>query len=134
MADQTKGEDIAPATSGTYITITTLINIKGRVFKPNEQYCYSTTLDILLGCGCGGKPKQSVKHYRVRLDNVFYDIPFTFVTETTTPIACEDQNFRNRIQYIGNRTIDGKWIDDYNPYRLNPDPIEIAKAANNIPM
>lgn len=133
MSELTHGETISPL-SGKNITVTTLVNIKGRIFKPNEQYCFEDIVTTLVGCGCGGKPKQEVKNYRVKLDNIFYDIPQQFAVETTVPITCEDQDFRARIQFIGNRTIDGKYIQNYNPYRLNPDPLEIAKAANNIPM
>ncbi|MEO7397231.1 MAG: hypothetical protein ABIW84_01570 [Ilumatobacteraceae bacterium] len=130
----THGNAVANADGGKYITITTLVSLKGRVFKPNEQYCYKDIITLLVGCGCGGQPKKQVNHYRVVLDNVVYDIPTTFAVETQTPITCIDQDFRRRIQFLGNRTIDGQWIDDYNPYRYNPDPQKIAAAANDIEM
>lgn len=126
------GQNTAGATQ--FITVSTLINIKGKVFKPNEQYCYETKITLQVGCGCGGAPKQDVIHYRVDINGIKYDIPYNYVTETQVVIPCEDQNFEQKREGIGNRTINGIYITDYDPYRNNPNPFEIAKAANNIPM
>jgi hypothetical protein len=120
--------------SDKFLTITTLINLKGYVFRPNQQYCYEDKIILQVGCGCGNTVRKDVLHYRVRINNVVYDIPENYVTETIVPIACEDQDFELRREGIGNRTIDGVYITDYNPYRNNPDPFAIAKDANNIPM
>jgi len=126
------GQTVDP--NSKFITITTLINIKGYVFRPNEQYCYESVVTLQIGCGCGGTPRQNVEHYRVKINGVFYDIPTTHAVISTVPISCEDQDYRLKIQGIGNRTISGEYIKNYNPYRNNPNPLEIAKSANNIPM
>lgn len=113
------------------ITITVTTIIKGRAFKPNEQYCYASKFSTLVGCGCGGKAKETKWFYKVVLDSgIEYDIPVERATETTVPISCRDQNFEEAREDIG----DTNEVKDFNPYRVNNDPYEIAKKANNIPM
>jgi hypothetical protein len=91
-------------------------------------------LDLPVGCGCGGQKRQIVKHYRVQLGAVIYDIPATYVTETDVPIACDDQDFLSKRADIGFRSLDGSKINDFSQLRRNPDPKEIWKAAQNIPL
>lgn len=113
------------------ITIVMTTYIKGKVFKPQEQYCYTEKVDILIGCGCGGKKRDSVPHYRVVLDGgVAYDIPADRVVESDVVIPCEDRDFLTARANIG----DTNRVEDFNPFRNNLDPNEIAARANNVPM
>lgn len=113
------------------ITITVTTAIKGKVFKPNEQVCYSEKVTQLVGCGCGGKKKEEKQFYRHIGDGgIFYDIPVERAVETDVVISCRDQNFEEAREDIG----DTNKVQDFNPYRVNNNPYEILKSANNIPM
>jgi hypothetical protein len=112
------------------ITISLTVLIKGRAFKVQEQYCYTEIVEILVGCGCGGKKKESVLHYRVVLNDINYDIPVTRAVESTVVIPCEDQNFLDARAEIG----DTNRVFDFNDFRTNIDAQQVAISANNIPM
>ena len=112
------------------ITITSKINVKGYGFSPQQQYCYESIQQIAVGCGCGGKKKEIIDHYRVLLNGIYYDIPSTHAVKTTIPIDCKDQNFSERIAFVG----DTQSVQDFNEFRRNNDPMAIAIMANNIPM
>jgi len=116
--------------SANLITITHPINVKGFMFVINTQYCYQTELVVLVGCGCGGKKKKEVNHFRVVMNGIFYDIPDTHAVHTTQPIACEDQDFLNKRSAIGDTNI----VQDFNMFRNNNDPMAIAAKANRNPM
>jgi hypothetical protein len=126
-----KGQQpIVPTDQTNIITITSAVLVKGRVFKVNEQYCWTEKIMILLGCGCGGKPKQNTLHYRVILDGVAYDIPMNFIVESQQIIPPDGQDFNARRTNLG----DTQDVKDFNPYRQNNDPQYIANLANNVPM
>jgi hypothetical protein len=126
-----KGQQpIVPTDIPNLITITMPTLINGRVFKVNEQFIYEEKIMILLGCGCGGKPKVNTLHYRVFLGAISYDIPYTFVVETMQVIPPEGQDFNARRTNLG----DTQEVKDFNPYRQNNDPALIRAQANNIPM
>jgi len=108
--------------------------VSGKMFLVNQQYEYSSTQVILIGCGCGGKKKESVLHYLVIINGTTYKIPYTNCVVTTVHIAVEDQDFRAKIADIGNRAPDGSKINNYDGLRSRPNPDEIASSANNIPM
>jgi hypothetical protein len=119
------------ATDEKMITIVMTTYVKGKVFKPQEQYCYTEKVNILVGCGCGGKAKESILHYRVVLDGgIQYDIPADRVVESDVVIPCDDRDFLNARANIG----DTNRVSDFNPYRNNLDPNAIAASANNVPM
>ena len=113
------------------ITITVTTIIKGKSFRVQEQYCYTEKITQLVGCGCGGKAKQSMEFYRLVLDGgIQYDIPVERAVESTVPISCRDQNFLEARADIG----DTNTVADFNPFRDNLDPVKILKNANIVPM
>lgn len=116
------------------LTITSQVIIKDKLFLPNEQYEYTQKVTTMQGCGCGGQPQVQVIHYRVVINNVFYDIPKKNVVETTVVIAKADQSFDGKWRDIGDRDIQGNKINDYTGLVSRPDPNAIAASANNIPM
>ena len=116
--------------SDKLITITSKINIKGFEFKPQQQYCYIAEIELTIGCGCGGKAKQQINHFRVKINNILYDIPERNAVRTVQPIACEDQDFLKARAAIG----DTNRVADFDPFRNNNDPYAISRNANINPM
>ena len=100
---------------------------KGKVFLPNEQYCFKSKETRLKGCGCGGRPKKEVTFYTVEVDGVNYELSSNYVFESSVPIPREDQN-SDRPFTVGN--IDGSYQD----LLIKPDPAAIRRSANDIPM
>ena len=99
--------------------------------KAEEQYCYSEIVEVKVGCGCGGKKPTYENAYRVTLNGVNYDLLAKYVVEANgNQIACEDQDTMKRRENIG----DTQNVNDFNPYRNNPNPDVIANSANNIKM
>lgn len=116
------------------ITVVTQILLKGRLFRINEQYCFTEKIKLLVGCGCGGKQKEEKWYYRLFLNNVFYDMPIEFATEVpsdfNSPDQCPDPNFDQRRENIG----ETQSTKDFNPFRQNNDPTAIWCRAQRVIM
>ena len=123
-------EPIVPTDIPNMITITIANLIKGRPFYVNEQYLFSEEITIQVGCGCGGKPKKDVLHYRVRLNNVDYDIPSTFSVRSQQVIPAAGKDFAARRANLG----DTQEVSDFNQYRQINSPTHIRLKANISPM
>jgi hypothetical protein len=82
----------------------------------------------MIGCGCGGKPKQEKKFYRVFLNNIYYDIQeeFAIPVPPEAEAICPDPNFEQRRTDLG----DTQQTKDFNPFRNNRDPKVIFCSAN----
>jgi len=64
-----------------------------RLFKTNEQYCYTGTIIKLIGCGCGSSAKKQLKYFQVQVDKRNYEVPETNAFQSTVEIRTDQQDF-----------------------------------------
>lgn len=113
------------------ITITIKSFINNRLFDVNSQYIYDSKVGKTTGCKCNGSLKESF-YYRVMIDGVVYDIPedhAALSTDIELPVG-DESDFKDRLANIG-------WtsrIDDFDGLVSKPNPDEIWKNAQDVPM
>lgn len=64
-----------------------------RLFKPNEQYCYSSTVIRTVSCGCGGGNAKNVVHYVVNVDHRIFEVSEEDAVVSTVEIKASEQDF-----------------------------------------
>jgi hypothetical protein len=111
------------------LTVTVRVLKKGRLFQPNEQYCYKEKLEKLKGCGCGGRAKKLVNFYVVEVDGVDYELNENTVTESTVPIPLSDQDSKRPFN------IGDDMVSSYQALlAYKPCPAAIRRQANIVYM
>ena len=90
-------------TTEDLITVTETMLVEGsdgleKLFKVNTQWCYDSTVTMEVFCNCPGSTKKFLKHFVVIIDNITYNIRSDRAVVTRVTIACEDQDFNQKIQ------------------------------------
>ena len=108
-----------------HVTIQTPVYIGTHMFKINEQYEFSEIQWFLVGCGCGGQKKESVKYYLITVGKNKFSVDEKHIVETNVAIPKVSQSFdtarRDQYRYPGT---------DFSSIVAHPNPNDILKNAN----
>ena len=108
-----------------HVTIQIPVYVGTHMFKANEQYEFTEIQWHLIGCGCGGKKKESKKYYLLTVGKNKLAVEAKYVVETDVAIPKASQNFdvarRDQHRFPGT---------DFSSIVSHPDPDAILKHAN----
>jgi len=113
-----------------HVTVQIPVYVGNHLFKVNNQYVFTKIQWFSVGCGCGGKKKETKKFYLLTVNDRGkehkYSVEAKHLVETEVAIPKVSQNFdvARRDQHRNPGT-------DFSAIVDHPDPDAILKHANN---